>query len=166
MALDIQNVVLVLFFIYFIKMLKKNDSSSSSSPSSSPPPTITPIPPPQIIGPPNPLQQNPSAPGGGVIIDGKRAKKEPIATTLNYLFPVAAWTTKKSFEDVLNHAARGDYPTKQDVKTAFVNDYSYIYNSEFQYVYGGDRSKAKSDFQKRYDTWFDKISDYFYVDSS
>jgi hypothetical protein len=159
MALNFQNIVLVFFFIYFIKMLKKGNGTDSS-----PPPTITPIPPPPIVGPPNPFQQNPSAPGGGVIIDGMPNRKvNPIADSLNYLFPVVSQTTKLAFGDVLDRAAHGDYPTKKDVKTAFMDDYAYILPREFQLAYGtGGKGTAKSAFKLRYDTWFDKISDYFY----
>ncbi len=159
MALNFQNLILVIFFIWFMKILKKGNGTDSS-----PPPTVTPIPPPSIVAPPNPFQQNPSAPGGGVIIDGMPNRKvNPIANSLNYLFPVVSQTTKMAFADTLDRAAHGDYPTKKDVKTAFLNDYAYILPKEFQLAYGsGGKQAARSAFKLRYDSWFDKISDFFY----
>lgn len=157
MALNFQNVILVIFFIYFIRMLKKS--------SSVPPPTVTPIPPPQITGPPNPFQQNPSAPGGGVIIDGMPTNKKsinPIAESFNYLFPALSTTIKLSTADVLDRAAHGDYPTKKDIKTDFMTDYAYILPRELDVNYGMQNQKIVPSFKLRYETWWDKVSNYFY----
>jgi hypothetical protein len=150
-------------FILFV-FLKNNTSSST---------TITPIPPtqpppPSIVGPENPIQQNPSAPGGGVIIGpGKGIGQAgpstmPIHSTLTYLFPVMAETARASFIDTVDRAAHGDFPTKKDVKQGFVNDYTYALPIQENLRYHGNTQVAKKAFSHRLDTWMDDVMSFFY----
>lgn len=84
-----------------MKMLR-NDKTGSSSGSSSPPPTLQPLPPPPppdqpvIIGPQNPFQQNPSAPGGGVIIGNIPPQ---IKTFFMYGFPAFYEAVERTYQD-------------------------------------------------------------------
>ncbi len=163
--MDLSNLFTFFLFVYFIRILKENNTTSSSS---SPPPTVTPIPPPSIVGPENPIQQNPSAPGGGVIIGpGKGIGQAgpstmPIHSTLTYLFPVMTETARASFIDTVDRAAHGDFPTKKDVKQGFVNDYTYALPIQENLRYHGNTQVAKKAFSHRLDTWMDDVMSFFY----
>ncbi len=159
--MEFSNIFKVVLFIYFIRLLRKN--------SSPPPPTVTPIPPtippPSIVGPENPFQQNPSAPGGGVTIGpgtGIGQAGMPIHSTLTYLFPVVSKTVRGSFIDTVDRAAHGDFPTKQDVKQGFINDYQYALPIQENLAYHGNTQVAKKAFSHRLNTWMDEVMGYFY----
>lgn len=162
----LSNVVTFLLFVYFIRMLRR-DNQQPTTTITPIPPTQPPPPPPSIVGPQNPFQQNPSAPGGGVIIGpgtgiGQGGGTMPIHSTLTYLFPVAAETAKASFIDTVDHAAHGDYPTKKDVKQGFINDYTYALPIEENLTYRGHKGVAKKAFSHRLDTWMDDVMGFFY----
>ncbi len=159
--MEFSNLFTFILFVYFIRILKKNTSQ---------PPTVTPIPPtqpppPSIVGPENPFQQNPSAPGGGVTIGpgtGIGQAGMPIHSTLTYLFPVVSKTARGSFIDTVDRAAHGDFPTKQDVKQGFIDDYQYALPIQENLAYHGNTQVAKKAFSHRLNTWMDEVMGYFY----
>jgi len=133
-----------------------------------------PLPPPPIItGPQNPFRQNPSAPGGGVIIGSgnglgvnkyttySRDVGDPIANTINYLFPIIGDDARHAYLDTLDRAVRGDFASKADIKQAFLSDYKFLVQSDWNQYYKNDPESWKPAFQERYSTWLDKATNYF-----